>query len=62
MALTVRVDPAEATEVDLFQVMLREETGQRVDKAELIRELLLLAREHGPTRRALVQRLKRGPG
>ncbi|MET8630867.1 hypothetical protein ABZW30_45520 [Kitasatospora sp. NPDC004669] len=62
VALTVRVDPAEATEVDLFQVVLREETGHRVDKAELVRELLLLARTHGPTRRALVRRLQHGPG
>lgn len=57
--MTVRVDPEEAAEVDSFVLSLRVEAGlKKLDKAEVIRELLRLAREHDPTHRALVRRLR----
>lgn len=55
---TVRFDPEEAAEVDQFLLDLRLETGERLDKAELIRELLRLARFHPQTRKTLVTRLR----
>ncbi|WP_327075685.1 hypothetical protein OG196_44125 (plasmid) [Kitasatospora purpeofusca] len=58
VALTVRVDPDEATAIDLWLLGLRDDAHRtRLDKAEAIRELLRLAREHEPTRRALLKRL-----
>jgi hypothetical protein len=56
---TVRFDPQESAEVDRFILDLRDETGRtRLDKAEVVRELLRLAREHEPTRRALLKRIR----
>jgi hypothetical protein len=56
---TVRFDPEEASEVDFFILELRDDAGRRnLDKAEVIREVLRLAREHEPTRKALLRRLR----
>ncbi|QLJ06688.1 hypothetical protein HZZ00_37285 (plasmid) [Streptomyces sp. NEAU-sy36] len=56
---TVRFDPEEAAEVDFFVLELRDDAGRRtLDKAEVIREALRLAREHEPTRKALLRRLR----
>ncbi|MEW1804750.1 hypothetical protein ACIGO7_37885 [Streptomyces virginiae] len=56
---TVRFDPEEASEVDFFVLELRDDAGRRsLDKAEVIRELLRLAREHEPTKKALLKRLR----
>ncbi|MEU8437807.1 hypothetical protein AB0F18_33915 [Streptomyces sp. NPDC029216] len=56
---TVRFDPEESSELDWFVLELREDAGRRtLDKAEVIREVLRLAREHEPTKRALVKRLR----
>ncbi|WP_369361260.1 hypothetical protein [Streptomyces sp. cg2] len=58
VATTVRLDPDEATEVDLFVLMLRDEARRtRLDKAEVYRELLRLAREDDAVRRKLLRRL-----
>ncbi|MFH8387668.1 hypothetical protein ACH4E7_43460 [Kitasatospora sp. NPDC018058] len=58
VALTVRVDPDEATEIDHWLLALRDDAHRtRLDKAEAIRELLRLARDHEPTRKALLKRL-----
>ncbi|MFE9341324.1 hypothetical protein [Streptomyces sp. NPDC007063] len=58
-ATTVRFDPEEADEIDRWLVDLRSETGQRrLDKGEVIRELLRLARYHPETRRTLIRRLR----
>jgi hypothetical protein len=58
VAMTVRLDPDEASEVDLFVLTLRDNTARtRLDKAEVIRELLRLAREDDVTRRKLLKRL-----
>ncbi|MGW1675666.1 hypothetical protein [Streptomyces sp. NPDC002324] len=55
---TVRFDPEEASAVDRFVLELRDDAARRtLDKAEVIRELLRLAREHPATRRALLRRL-----
>lgn len=57
--LTVRLDAAEADEVEIWLLTLRQELGDRsLSKAEVIRELLTQAREHGPTARTLMRRLK----
>jgi hypothetical protein len=59
VALTVRFEPEESDEVDDFLRDLRREAGlRRLDKAETVRELLRLAREHEPTRKALIRRLR----
>ncbi|WP_329404998.1 hypothetical protein [Streptomyces melanogenes] len=59
VALTVRFEPEESDEVDDFLRDLRREAGRRrLDKAEAVRELLRLAREHEPTRKALIRRLR----
>ncbi|MFE7515758.1 hypothetical protein ACFU8I_31700 [Streptomyces sp. NPDC057540] len=59
VALTVRLDPEESDEVDAFLLWLRREAGlRRLDKAEAVRELLRLAREHEPTAKALIRRLR----
>ncbi|MFB7225499.1 hypothetical protein [Streptomyces sp. NPDC056227] len=56
---TVRFAPEESLEVARFVLELQDATQRRtLDKAEVIRELLRLAREHEPTRRALVRRLR----
>ncbi|WP_158689624.1 hypothetical protein [Streptomyces niveus] len=56
---TVRFDPEESSEVDWFVLELRDDSERRgLDKAEVFRELIRLAREHEPTRRALIRRLK----
>ncbi|MFF8775479.1 hypothetical protein [Kitasatospora sp. NPDC015120] len=58
VALTVRVDPDEATEIDLWLLGLRDDARRtRLDKSEALRELLRLAREDDRTRRALLKRL-----
>ncbi|WP_328565268.1 hypothetical protein [Streptomyces coelicoflavus] len=59
VALTVRFEPEESDEVDDFLREIRRAAGRRrLDKAEAVRELLRLAREHEPTRKALVRRLR----
>ncbi|MEU1503056.1 hypothetical protein [Streptomyces sp. NPDC005732] len=56
---TVRFDLAEATENKRFVLGLQDETGRRtLDQSEVIRELLRMAREHEPTRKALLRRLR----
>ncbi|MER7659801.1 hypothetical protein [Streptomyces albidoflavus] len=56
---TIRFDPEESAEVDQFVLELRVEAQRRnLDKAEVFREVLRLAREHEPTRRALLRRLR----
>ena len=58
VALTVRVDPDEATAIDQFVLELRGEARRtRLDKAEVLRELLTLAREDATIQRKLVKRL-----
>lgn len=59
VAMTVRFDPAENTENDLFILGLREELSRsRLDKAEVVRELLRLAREDQAVRGKLARRLR----
>ncbi|MFD8822099.1 hypothetical protein ACFV1C_07045 [Streptomyces sp. NPDC059605] len=59
VALTVRFEPEEADDVDDFLREVRRVAGlRRLDKAEAVRELLRLAREHEPTRKALIRRLR----
>ncbi|MFH9016443.1 hypothetical protein ACH4C6_34485 [Streptomyces sp. NPDC017943] len=56
---TIRFDPEESAEVDQFVLELRVTAQRRnLDKAEVFREVLRLAREHEPTRRALLRRLR----
>ncbi|MFD4263801.1 hypothetical protein ACFWR9_40920 [Streptomyces sp. NPDC058534] len=56
---TVRFDEEEAREVSRFVLELQDDAGRRtLDKAEVIREVLRLAREHEPTRKALLRRLR----
>jgi hypothetical protein len=56
---TVRFDPEESAEIDMWVVGLRRETGRRIDKAEAVRELLRMARIPGsPTRKTLIKRLR----
>ncbi|MFD5455566.1 hypothetical protein [Streptomyces olivaceus] len=58
VATTVRLDPEEATEVDLFVLTLREGVRRtRLDKAEVYRELMRLAREDDTVRKKLLRRL-----
>lgn len=59
VAHTVRLDPEEATDVDLFVLGLRDDARRtRLDKAEVYRELVRLAREDDAVRRKLLRRLK----
>lgn len=59
VAMTVRVDPDEAAEIDYFILMLRQGLSRgRLDKAEVIRELLRLAMEDEVTARKLAKRLR----
>ncbi|MGW1379557.1 hypothetical protein ACWD6P_35555 [Streptomyces sp. NPDC002446] len=59
VAHTVRLDPEEATDVDLFVLGLRDDARRtRLDKAEVYRELIRLAREDDTVRRKLLRRLK----
>ncbi|MFJ2774921.1 hypothetical protein [Streptomyces sp. NPDC087300] len=56
---TIRFDPEESSEIDQYVLELRNAAGRRaLDKAEVFRELIRLAREHGPTQNALVRRLR----
>jgi len=56
---TVRFDPDEAVMIDRFVLDLRDASGRsRLDKAEVVRELLRLAMEHDVTQRALLRRLR----
>ncbi|MDJ0347292.1 hypothetical protein QMK19_39570 [Streptomyces sp. H10-C2] len=56
---TVRFDPEEASEVDHFVLMLRDESRRtRLDKAEVVRELLRLAREDDSVRKKLLRRIR----
>ncbi|MER8237447.1 hypothetical protein [Streptomyces sp. NPDC094049] len=56
---TIRFDVEEAAEIDLWLLALREAAGRRtLDKSEVIRELLRLAREHDPTYKALLRRIR----
>lgn len=57
-AMTVRMEPDEADDVDQYVLNLRAETGQRLDKAEVVRELLRLAQHNPAVHRALVKRLR----
>ncbi|MFD8630279.1 hypothetical protein ACFV4E_41650 [Streptomyces hygroscopicus] len=57
---TVRFDPSESHEIDHWLLDLRVQTGVRWDKAEVIRELLRMARaSDGILRDALTARAKR---
>ncbi|MCX4537701.1 hypothetical protein [Streptomyces sp. NBC_01669] len=56
--MTVRFDEQQAEEVDRLLLDLRADVGRRLDKAEVVRALLLLADDGGPVRRALVKGLK----
>lgn len=59
VALTIRFDPDEMPDVDALVLALRSETGTRVDKSQIVRELLRMAFEDGSTtRKALIHRLK----
>lgn len=59
VAHTVRLDPEEATEVDRFVLTLRDDARRtRLDKAEVYRELLRLARDDDTVRRKLLRRIK----
>ena len=56
---TIRFDTEESAEVDQFVLELRVTAQRRnLDKAEVFRELIRLAQEHEPTRKALVRRLR----
>ncbi|MFI7360304.1 hypothetical protein ACIBTP_41165 [Streptomyces avidinii] len=56
---TVRFDPEESTELDFFVLELKDDAGRRtLDKSEVIREVLRLAREDEPTKRKLLKRLR----
>lgn len=57
-AMTVRMDPGEADDVDRFVLDLRDESGQRLDKADVVRELIRLARFDPAVRRKLIRRLR----
>lgn len=56
-AMTVRMDPEEADEVDQFVLDLRAEAGRHFDKADMVRELIRLARSDLAVRRKLAKRL-----
>lgn len=56
-AMTVRFEPSEADEVDRFVLDLRSESGQHLDKADVVRELIRLAQLDPAVRRKLVRRL-----
>lgn len=59
VALTVRLDPEAALDLDRLMLDLRAETGRRLDKAEVVRHLLRLAEVPAtPVRNALVRALK----
>lgn len=59
VALTVRFDPDEYNEIDEWLLSLRRELGRaRLDKSEVVRALLLAARERADVRRALLALLK----
>ncbi|WP_452094093.1 hypothetical protein [Bacillus mycoides] len=56
---TIRFDTEESSEIDRFVLELREDAGRRaLDKAEVFRELIRLAREHEPTKKSLLRRLR----
>ncbi|MFE2936753.1 hypothetical protein [Streptomyces sp. NPDC059278] len=57
---TARFDPSEALEIDRWLLELRNQTGIRWDKAEVIRELLRMARTpDGILRDALTARARK---
>lgn len=59
VAHTVRLEPEEASDVDRFVLGLRDDARRtRLDKAEVYRELIRLAREDDAVRRKLLRRLK----
>jgi hypothetical protein len=59
VAHTVRLEPEEASDVDRFVLGLRDDARRtRLDKAEVYRELVRLAREDDGVRRKLLRRLK----
>ncbi|GAB3154922.1 hypothetical protein [Microbispora hainanensis] len=59
VALTVRFDPDEYTEIDEWLLSLRRELGRtKLDKSEVVRALLQAARERADVRRALLGILK----
>lgn len=56
---TVRWDPEEARQIDRWVLELADAAGRRrLDKSEVIRELVRLAQEHPATANALVRRLR----
>ncbi|MEU3084735.1 hypothetical protein ABZ697_31095 [Streptomyces albidoflavus] len=56
---TLRWDPEEALEIDRWVLDLAATTGRRkLDKAEVLRELVRLAQEHESVHKALVRRLR----
>ncbi|MFE7332364.1 hypothetical protein ACFU8W_47470 [Streptomyces sp. NPDC057565] len=56
--MTVRFDEQQAEEADRLLLDLRADVGRRLDKAEAVRALLLLADDGGPVRGALVKGLR----
>jgi hypothetical protein len=60
VAFTVRFDPAEAIEIDDWVMGLRRELGRgRLDKSEVVRALLTIARENQTIQRSLLRALGR---
>lgn len=56
---TIRFDPDEAGQIDRFILELRSDARRtQLDKAEVFRELIRMAQEHEPTRKALLRRLR----
>lgn len=58
VAFTVRFDQDEAIAVDEFVLAVRRAAGRRVDKSELVRALLRLARDWEDLRRAVAGGLR----
>lgn len=55
VALTVRFDPDEYTDIDEWLISLRRELGRRkLDKSEVVRALIQAARENAHVRKALL--------
>lgn len=58
VAYTLRLDPDDALAVDTWILELRQELGRtRLDKSEVLRALLDLARQRPEVRRALLRAL-----
>jgi len=59
VAFTIRFDAAEAIEIDAWVLSLRQELGRgRLDKSEVLRALITIARKQTSVQRALIRSLK----